>query len=195
MRERRASTTLARSVVRILRDSALAQIEFELFENRVSGSDFAEVACLVETGAVTVRRLGLGALTGSRAEYSQSVNVMEVELRDWSIAERSAIVHESVHAIADYRAGGLVDAVNHEAAAFVAGAWYYRIQSVSAPEGARAQAADRVVEALYRRRVPAGEDLRALLEAVRQDYSGSYNFNGVDGAVTCVNPVARRRRR
>ncbi|MDZ7639450.1 MAG: hypothetical protein U5J83_14540 [Bryobacterales bacterium] len=133
MRERRSSTGLARSVVRILRESALAQIEFELYGDTVSGRDFMDVACLVETGAVTVRRLGVGALGGSRAEYSQSVNVMEVELRSWSVAEKAAIVHEAVHAIADYRAGGLVDAVEHEAVAFVAGAWYYRTQSVSAP--------------------------------------------------------------
>jgi hypothetical protein len=194
MRERRAATAVARSVAQILHDGDLRQINFQLLGTRVSGAAFAEIACLVETGAITVRPLGLGLLDGTRADYRLAVNVMEVILERWTVAEKAAIVHEAVHAMAD-RSPGSVDAVSHEAAAFVAGAWYHRIKTHSSQEGPRAQAADLVVTAFQQGRAPAAVDVQALLQEVGRSYSGSYTFDGVDGALVCLRSTQQTRRR
>jgi len=195
MRERRAATPLSQSVVRILRDADVAQIHFQLLGTNVIGRAFSDIACLVESGAITIRPLGLGAMDGTLGDYRLSVNVMEIILQNWTVAEKANIVHEAVHAMTDHGSPGSMDAVDHEAAAFVAGAWYYRMKTGGSAAGARAEAADHVVTALQRRRTPADEDVRALLEEVRRNYSGSYTFDGVAGAVVCSRRTRRAGRR
>lgn len=195
MRQRRAATPLARSVARILRDADLAQIRFELYGTQVSRQGFSQVACLIDSGDITVRPLGLARLRGDEGIYSLSLNVMTVDLREWTVHEQSSIVHEAVHAMTDINSPGLMDQVEHEAAAFVAGAWYYRIKTGGSERGRRSEVADRVVTALQSRRTPADVDLRALLEEVRRNYSGHYTFDGVESAVVCMHAPERTRRR
>ncbi|MCW5963115.1 MAG: hypothetical protein KIT83_03675 [Bryobacterales bacterium] len=195
LRERRAATGLARSVVGILRDADLAQIRFELYGTQVSGQGFSQVACLVESGDITVRPLGIGRMGGDAGTYSPSRNVLTVDLQHWTVAEKSAIIHEAVHAMTDINAPGQVDQVEHEAAAFVAGAWYFRIKTGHYERGRRSEVADRVVTAFQSGRNPADVDLRELLDEVRRNYTGHYHFDGVESAVVCVHAAQRTRRR
>jgi len=192
LRQRRASTALAQAVTQILRDGDLRRIQFEIRGERVNGALFTDTACQIAAGTVTVRRIGVGALDGTVADYRIGANVMEVPNQLTQTTDKATVVHEAVHLMADLAGRHTADSVTHEAAAFIAGAWYYQIKTgATETDSPRASAAHRVVQAYRQRRTPPDADIQALIEQVQRNYSGTYDFDGIDGEALCIHSRSR----
>jgi hypothetical protein len=170
--------------MRILRDAATMGIDFTINDVHVTGALFAEVAKCIEEGRIIVTRRRPGREVGVGGKYVHDINWLFVSPAA-TLAYKSIMVHEAVHAMNDLQALQ-VAMLDDEAAAFVAEAWYYQAKTgtrfIDSIAGALAgmPGADDVVDAL---RAPGGASpgrLRPLVDGLRAAILASPLYQNLD---------------
>jgi hypothetical protein len=118
---------LRQKAIAVMQSREAKNINFTVFGFALKGTDFGVIASEIDAASpnrFVVHQPNLG--TGVGAQYDNTTNTLEMGLdpsnsRTW----KGAVIHESVHAIADKRKSTLPD-VQEEAIAYIAEAIYFR---------------------------------------------------------------------
>lgn len=181
------------TILKILRNPAIARIKFKIDSFAVSPRSYAQVAGLIKDGRI---RVEYNWGVGTSAYYYEIKNKIEVGFTAaTSLTKRAQVVHECTHAAFDVHLYSKSTVATSEAAAFVAECLFARINSPKPDDPEYRlyddkEEKDRIYRAAWKiagkilsGKPPSADDYASLKAAVLKhpDYSHGRKLSGWDG--------------